>query len=197
MNNCTHGLYSTKDLLPGECPIERQELVDDITAAAKPGDGVQRLLTERIIKTAWRVRRGERAQDARATKSVNALVEGAASEEARRADALGATLDENVDAYHELLTFPAGVAYILDQWSIILESLSQGLPLLASTRRRCFSLVGKNARTGAPKRPDRDALVPESGRVDVRPGGHPGEYPRPPGHRPPGVDAGGRVRDSR
>ena len=49
----------------------------------------------------------------------------------------------NVDAYHELLTFPAGLAYLLDQWSIILESLSQDLPLLASTRQRCFSLIGK------------------------------------------------------
>jgi len=143
MNNCSHGLYSTKELLPGECPIERQALVDDITAAAKPVDGLQRLLNERIIKTAWRVRRGERAQGARAKKSVNALVEGGASEAARRADALGATLDDNVHAYHELLTFPAGVTYLLDQWSIILESLSQSLPLLASTRRRCFSLVGK------------------------------------------------------
>jgi len=142
MNNCTHGLYSTKEVLPGECPIERQKLVDDITAAAKPADGVQRLLTDGIIKTAWRVRRGERGQDARATKSVNAI-KRAASEQARRADALGATLDESVDAFHELLTFPAGVAYLLDQWSIILESLSQRLPLLASTRRRCFSLIGK------------------------------------------------------
>jgi len=142
MNNCQHGLYSTKEVLPGECPIERQALVDDITAAAKPVDGVQRLLTERIIETAWRVRRGERAQDARASKSVNAL-QGAASEQARRADALGATLDESVDAFHELLTFPAGVEYLLDQWSIILEGLSQDLPLLASTRQRCFSLVAK------------------------------------------------------
>ena len=39
--------------------------------------------------------------------------------------------------------FPEGLAYLLDQWSVILESLSQDLPLLASTRRRCFSLVGK------------------------------------------------------
>jgi len=136
-------MFSTKDLLPGECPLERQALVDEITAAAKPADGLQRLLTERIIKTAVRVRRGERAQNAKATKSVNALVERTASEKARRADALGATLDENVDVYHELRTFPEGVAYLLDQWSIILESLSQSLPLLASTRRRCFSLIGK------------------------------------------------------
>jgi hypothetical protein len=61
MNNCQHALYSTKDLLPSECPIERQQLVDEITAAAKPVDGLQWLLTERIIKTAVRVRRGERA----------------------------------------------------------------------------------------------------------------------------------------
>ena len=79
MNNCIHGMFSTKDLLPGECPIERQKLIDEITAAAKPVDGLQRLFTRRIIKTAVRVRRGERAQVAKATKSVNALVERTAT----------------------------------------------------------------------------------------------------------------------
>ncbi len=143
MNNCTHGMFSTQDLIPGECPIRRQELVDEITAAVNPGDGVARLLTERIIKTAWKVRRGERAQDARATKRVNATLEGVAARDARRAEALGAELDERVAAFHELRTFPAGVSYLLREWSIIRKSLSQGLPLLASMRRRCFSLNGK------------------------------------------------------
>ena len=57
----------------------------------------------------------------------------------------GATLDVSVDAYHELRTFPEGLAYILDQWSIILESLSESTPLLGSTRQRCFSLICKTS----------------------------------------------------
>jgi len=55
---------------------------------------------------------------------------------------LAGQLEELPEALRELRTFPAGVAYLWEQWSIIEENLSRGLPLLASTRRLCFSLSG-------------------------------------------------------
>ena len=142
-NNLQHGLFSTQAVLPSECPVERQKLADSIRAAAQPGDGVQELLTERIIDTAWLVRRGQRAQEARAAKKINALVEGSGDEEARRVETLAAVLDESRDAFRQLRTFPSGVAYLREQWSILLEGLSLGVPLLATQRRRCLSLIGK------------------------------------------------------
>ncbi len=52
-------------------------------------------------------------------------------------------LDESRDAFRQLRTFPAGVAYLREQWSILLEGLALGVPLLATQRRRCLSLIGK------------------------------------------------------
>ena len=137
-------MRSTKDLIPGESAEERQQLRDQIYQAVAPQDGVEELLAERIFDTAWHVRRGQRARNAKASKIVNALIEGGADQEARRVDVLAAQLEERPDALRELRTFPLGVAYLWEQWSIIDENLSQGLPLLASTRRLCFSLIGKN-----------------------------------------------------
>ena len=106
--------------------------------------GVQRLGTERIIKTAWRVRRGKRAQDARATKSDSTPSwKGWPVRKPGGRRGWGPSSMKRGMPITSCSTFPAGVAYLLDQWSIILESLSQGLPLLASMRRRCFSLIGK------------------------------------------------------
>jgi hypothetical protein len=99
-------MFSTQAVLPFECPVERQKLEDSIRAAAQPGDGVEELLTERIIDTAWLVRRGQRAQEAAATKKINALVEGADDEEARRVETLAAELDESRDAFRQLRQLP-------------------------------------------------------------------------------------------
>jgi hypothetical protein len=70
--------------------------------------------------------------------------EGRADQEARRVDVLAAQLEERPDALRELRSFPMGMAYLWEQWSIIDNDLSQGLALLASTRRLCFSLLGTN-----------------------------------------------------
>ena len=52
-------------------------------------------------------------------------------------------LEERPEALRELRTFPLGVAYLWEQWSLIDEYVSQDTPLLASTRSLCFSLLGK------------------------------------------------------
>jgi hypothetical protein len=87
--------------------------------------------------------RGQRARSAKASKTVNALIEGGADVEARRVDVLAAQLEERPEALRELRTFPLGVAYLWEQWSMIDQDLSRGTPLLASTRFLCFSLLGK------------------------------------------------------
>ena len=143
MNHCLHGMRSTKDLIPGESAEERQQLRDQIYQAVAPRDGVEELLAERIFDSAWHVRRGQRARNSKASKTVNALIEGGADREARRVDVLAAQLEERPEALRELRTFPLGVAYLWEQWSLIDEYLSQDTPLLASTRSLCFSLLGK------------------------------------------------------
>ena len=143
MNHCIHGMRSAQDLIPGESAEERQQLRDQIYEAVAPRDGVEEFLAKRIVDTAWHVRRGERARNARATKTVNAIIEGGADAETRRVGVLAGQLEERPDALRELRTFPEGVAYLYEQWSIIEENLSRGLPLLASTPAPCFSLIGK------------------------------------------------------
>ena len=145
MNHCIHGMRSTKDLIPGESAEERQQLRDQIYQAVAPRDGVEALLAERIFDSAWHVRRGQRARNSKASKTVNALIEGGADREARRVDVLAAQLEERPEALRELRTFPLGVAYLWEQWSLIDGYLSQDTPLLASTRSLCFSLLGKNS----------------------------------------------------
>ena len=143
MNHCIHGMSSTKDVIPGESGEERQQLRDQIYAAVAPQDGVEALLAERIFDNAWHVPRGQRARNAKATKVVNALIEGGADQEARRVEVLAAQLAERPEALRELRSFPLGVAYLWEQWSLIDEDLSRDLPLLGSTRALCFSLIGK------------------------------------------------------
>ena len=43
-------------------------------------------------------------------------------------ETLAAVLDESQDAFRQLRTFPLGVAYLREQWSILLEGLSLGVP---------------------------------------------------------------------
>jgi hypothetical protein len=137
-------MSSTKDLIPGESAEERQQLRDQIFGAVAARDGVEELLAERIFDSAWHVRRGQRARTGRATKIVNALIEGGADQEARRVSVLAAQLEERPEALRELRTFPLGVAYLWEQWSLIDQDLAKELPLMASTRRLCFSLLGTN-----------------------------------------------------
>jgi len=136
-------MSSTKDLIPGESAEERQQLRDQIYQAVAPRDGVEALLAEQIFDSAWHVRRGQRARNSKASKTVNALIEGGADRETRRVDALAAQLEERSEALRELRTFPLGVAYLWEQWSMIDGDLSRETPLLASTRSLCFSLIGK------------------------------------------------------
>ncbi len=142
-NNLIHGMRSSQMILPGESPEELAELREEIHDAVQPRDGVEKLLAERVVRHAWFVRRGEGVRDDRATEKIYDTVERAADDEARAVEVLAARLEEGPEALRQLRTFPSGVAYLQDQWSIIQESLSQRLPLLASQRQRCLSLVGK------------------------------------------------------
>ena len=56
---------------------------------------------------------------------------------------LAAQIEERPEALRELRTFPLGVAYLWEQWSMIDQDLSRGTPLLGSTRSLCYSLLGK------------------------------------------------------
>jgi hypothetical protein len=157
MNNLKHGMRSTQTILPGECQLDYDERKAKLMAALNPRDAVAELLAERIVETAWLIRRGEGVAHDRATKTILDTVEGAADREAKRVDLLAPKIDDDPDAIRQLRTFPAGVAFLWDEWTVLYEHLSMGLSLLDSQRRRCFSLIGKTRESVF--RDDRQATI--------------------------------------
>ena len=121
------------------CLERRKELLD----AIKPADAVQELMAERAIDHAWKIKRGERAQDARATKTINNIKAAVAEREAREVARLAPLIETDLDAVRQLRTFPAGIDYLLGEWSIIHARMKKGKNPLFSQRTRCFQLLGR------------------------------------------------------
>ena len=92
----------------------------------------------------WLARRGRAAAAARSTKAIHGVTEGADDRDAGRAEQLVDLLetDEYRSALRALQAFPAGVAYLLNQWYLIEDLLDKSPNLLASQRRRCLRLLG-------------------------------------------------------
>jgi hypothetical protein len=143
MNNCKHGMFSTKEVLPCESQAEYDERKAALTAVLKPRDAVEEILVDHVFTSDWLVRRGRRAANARAARAVNRVVEGADRIAAKKVERLAAKIDQGPDAVRRLREFPAGVAYLRHQWWFLHELLANGMGLLATQRCRCLSLLGK------------------------------------------------------
>jgi hypothetical protein len=143
MNNLRHGMRSRKDVLPNEDGAAYQTLRADLHASLGPRDATEAALVDRMARLEWRGRRGEAAEDARATKRIHEVVEGAASRDAARVAALAADLGNCPQNIEQLLRFPAGVRYMIQEWSILRDRFAKAPNLLASDRIRALALVGK------------------------------------------------------
>ncbi len=143
MSRLDHGLFSSQEVLPGESSSEFLERRKALLDALNPGDALQELLSERAIDHAWKIKRGERAQDARATKTINNIKAAVAEREAREVARLAPLIETDLDAVRQLRTFPAGIDYLLGEWSIIHARMKKGKNPLFSQRMRCFQLLGR------------------------------------------------------
>ena len=146
MNNLQHGMRSTQLVLPSESRPEFDKRKSDLLEVLKPRDAVESMLAERVVIRNWFRIRGERATTRRASEIVDEIVDGADDREAREVERLAALLEEgDPDAVRRLRAFPAGVAYLLQQWAIIKERLSRNENLLYTQRIRCFKLLARPA----------------------------------------------------
>ena len=142
MNRLSHGMTSTKDVLPFESESEFFQQRDDLIASLNPADAQQELLAVRAAKHAWKIQRGERAEEANATKAVYAVFEGIEQRESAEVARLAPLIDTDAAAVRQLRTFLGGIDYLWQEWSILKARLSRGKPLLYSERQRCFRLLG-------------------------------------------------------
>ena len=101
------------------------------------------MLADRVFLREWYRLRGERATTDRIATIIDAIVDGADDRDAQEVDQL-APLVEAGDraALRQLRAFPAGVAHLLAQWTIIQSRLAQDRMLLGTQRLRCFRLLG-------------------------------------------------------
>jgi hypothetical protein len=146
MNNFQHGMRSTKLLIPGESGAEFDQRKKELLEALAPRDAVERMLAERVVIRNWYRLRGERATAGRVSEIIEEIVAGADDRDAREVDRLAALLeqdDPDPDVVRQLRNFPAGVAYLLEQWSIVHARLVQYLNPLSTQRKRCFKLLGR------------------------------------------------------
>lgn len=63
MNALSHGLTAQTGVLPGEDEQELMDLAESLTRQLKPEGIVQRLIAERIVSLAWKLRRVARAEE--------------------------------------------------------------------------------------------------------------------------------------
>ena len=96
----------------------------------------------RAAKHAWKIQRGERVEEANATKAIYVLLEGIGEREAKEVDRLAPLIDTDHAAVRQLRTFLGGIDYLWQEWSILKARLSRGKHLLYSERQRCFRLLG-------------------------------------------------------
>ena len=64
LNAVRHGLTAQSSVLPGEDPAQLEALSDSLMKQLKPRGMVQRLMAERIVSLAWKLRRVARAEEA-------------------------------------------------------------------------------------------------------------------------------------
>ena len=64
LNAVTHGLTAQSSVLPGEDPDQLEALSNSLMRQLKPRGMVQRLMAERVVSLAWKLRRAARAEEA-------------------------------------------------------------------------------------------------------------------------------------
>jgi len=64
MNAVTHGLTAQASVLPGEDPGELQDMARSLMRQLRPRGVVQRMMAERVVSLAWKLRRVARAEEA-------------------------------------------------------------------------------------------------------------------------------------
>jgi hypothetical protein len=64
LNAVTHGLTAQTAVLPGEDPAELEALGKSLMRQLKPRGVVQRIIAERVVSLAWKLRRVARAEEA-------------------------------------------------------------------------------------------------------------------------------------
>jgi hypothetical protein len=144
MNNCRHGMRSSKDVLPGEDEALYEQRRRDARQALKPRDAVQEALVDRFVRLEWRGERGESVEDARAARTIHEVREGAHEREAAKVDRLTGKLTECLGNRRALMRLPAGVLWLIQQWMILRDRVAASQPLLGSQRKRVLALVGKS-----------------------------------------------------
>src|SRR5687768_10578298 len=74
-NGTQHGLTSKQTVLPGEDPAEYAAFATGMTADLAPVSALERVLAERIVAAAWRLRRFTRIETAFFNNRVEAFLE--------------------------------------------------------------------------------------------------------------------------
>jgi hypothetical protein len=136
-------MRSTKEVLPTENRVEYEKLRAKIRAALAPADAAQEVLVDRFVRLEWRGQRGEAAETAAAQRKIHDVVDGAANRDAAFVDRLRVDLVDYPENQRELLRMPAGIQYMIDEWTIYQDRLQTFNSLLSSQRKRVLALLGK------------------------------------------------------
>jgi hypothetical protein len=76
MNAVTHGLTAQSSVLPGEDRSQLEALSESLMGQLKPRGVVQRIVAERVVSLAWKLRRVARAEEAAARQMEEGAVRG-------------------------------------------------------------------------------------------------------------------------
>jgi hypothetical protein len=142
-NNLQHGMRSKQLLIPGESQTELDTLKSRLFATIDPQDPVEEMLANRVFEREWYRRRGIRAATDRTSEAIEAIFHQAGACADRELDRLAPLVEAgDRDALRQLRSFPAGVAHLRNQWTILQSRLFQDRNLLGTQRLRCFTLAG-------------------------------------------------------
>jgi hypothetical protein len=144
MNNCQHGMRSSKDVLPGEDGALYEQRRRNAIRDLGPGNDTERVLVERHVRLEWRGQRGEAAEEAGAALKIHEVIDGAEQRAAAEVARLAANLDRCTENQRLLLRMPAGVRWMIQQWSIFGDRLVTYVSLLGTQRKRALALLGKS-----------------------------------------------------
>jgi hypothetical protein len=143
MNGLVHGMRSAKSVLAGESQEAYDARMARWTVDLQASGDAQRYAVARAVDASWRTERGEAAQDARATRRMHDVVEGAERRDKQDAERLIDQLPDQPSLIDEVLSTPAGVRLVRDELVILAERLHAGKRLLKTQRDRCLWLLGK------------------------------------------------------
>jgi hypothetical protein len=136
-------MRSSQLLLPGESKEEQDTLKSQVFAANAPKTPIEEIPATRAFEPEWFRRRGVQAAQDTSCKAVEAVLDQAEDREAREVDRLAPLLKAgDRDALRQLRSFPAGVAYLQNKWTILQSRMAQDRNLLQTQRLRCFQLTG-------------------------------------------------------